>query len=107
MSPSVNNNFASLTTSTPEIQRSNESTNPANKTAPVDSQIRLILEKKDQTIKELNDHIAVSSQRECTPTNSFTQNLETRLLKMDQVLKIKETKIQQLSAKLQKMGVSI
>ncbi|PRP74300.1 hypothetical protein PROFUN_11802 [Planoprotostelium fungivorum] len=55
------------------------------------SSLQSLLDRKDQTITELNDHVA---------------NLEMRLGKMEQILKIKELKIQKLTAKLTKFGMT-
>lgn len=64
---------------------------PNSRLNTIDLDVKALLEKKDQTIAELQEHI---------------ENLEARIMKLEQVVRIKESKINKLSAKLQKAGLS-
>eukprot|EP01112_Ceratiomyxa_fruticulosa_P021911 TRINITY_DN786_c0_g3_i1.p1 TRINITY_DN786_c0_g3~~TRINITY_DN786_c0_g3_i1.p1 ORF type:complete len:287 (-),score=82.45 TRINITY_DN786_c0_g3_i1:94-954(-) len=55
-----------------------------------DLQVKALLDKKDQQIKELQEHV---------------ETLETRLQKMEQIIRIKDNKIQKMTQRMQQAGI--
>jgi len=71
-------------------ERGNDSI-PHTKAFYLDPYVQTLLDKKDQTIKELQEHVAA---------------LEAKVNKYDQLVKVKDSKITKLSAQLQRAGLS-